>query len=130
MKRNSYRKIKVLAAAVAGAFTSIGVITGQVAMVLIGVLGAIVVLLVVRRRTDDILQDEMTADMARRSSHLTFISLIPVFGLAGAVLISLTEAGDDWNIVGMTLSWITLAMLGMYIVLFYSMNRRALADEE
>ena len=120
VKIKEHAFLSVLLLAMVGAIVEYSVAEGMPLLALISVLIALTVLTVVRKRVDEVLEDELIIRINEKASTRTLQVLLISCALIGMVLISLG------NVQGYVLSYVACAGVLLYLALYMYYKTRGI----
>ena len=114
MKLESYRKVRGAVAALMGACVAMGVIAGEVFVVIAGVMLGLLILYVSGRKISEIAQDERSALIRSKAASATLGIAIVGMAAVGLLMVLLGRQGlGDYEQVGYLLAYQACIVLGL-----------------
>lgn len=77
-------------------------------------------------KKDNIIEDEMIVDITQRAANISFKFTIILCAIIGAVFIAMRESYEYLYYSGLTLSYVAMAGLVMYVLLTIYYNKKGL----
>jgi uncharacterized membrane protein len=115
MDLKRFLRYETLIWAFMGAFMGVSVSSGNIAWAL----GAIAICLPIyyklRKRVDEVVEDEMMFKLSEKASHTAFRIFAPIAAFTGLVIVTLKDIYPQYLQIGLTLAFSACSLLVIYI---------------
>ncbi len=125
MDKKRFRLFRALIAMVVAGAVGWSVSNGNIITPLIAVAAGLGLFYWLKRRVNDVIEDERVHRIGEKAARLT-ISILPVtIAVAGAILLALGQRGlATMRIIGLTLGYVAIAFTLVYAILYAYYERK------
>jgi len=127
MNRRQFTIFGVIMTAVIGCIIGWSIYTGNFILPVVAVMMAALLSLVLKKRVDEVIEDERIFRIFEKASGTTFKIFLPLMAVIGVVLVTLSQNGlQNFEREGYTLLYTTSALLVIYLFFYRYYSRRGL----
>ncbi|MFC1700682.1 DUF2178 domain-containing protein [Patescibacteria group bacterium] len=132
MTYKTFKKIKILITSFVAATVAIAVVYNNMALSLAGVIIGLLFLTLVKRKTKAVLTDERIHKISNQAAKITYIILTSLTGFLSIIYILDNRRTGNINaeMLGITLSYITLFSLALYSISYKYYSKKYGDDEQ
>lgn len=119
MDKTTFRRVQTVITFALAAFVGWSIKIGNVVLPLIGVVVGMMVIFLLKRKVEEVIEDERIYMISEKASRRTIQFFGVTVGLISAALIALSRSGyTEFEQIGSTLGYVTCTLLVVYMMFY------------
>lgn len=119
MDKTTFRRVQTVMTFALAAFVGWSIKIGNVVLPLIGVVVGMMVIFLLKRKVEEVIEDERIYMISEKASRRTIQFFGVTVGLISAALIALSRSGyTEFEQIGSTLGYVTCTLLVVYMMFY------------